>query len=256
MIKFNKQTADIKGIKELSDNIEKLKGLPEEITKCDSPIVVQFEGFFYVFYTICEEWKSRVAVARTSDFKNYEKLGTIKHCFSSDKYAFIFPERVNDKVVYIHRIEPNIQIEYFDSIEDLISQKSWKGYENRFEHNRVLRRKYQWEEKELGGSVPPIKTEAGWLFLYHGVDNNTTYSLGAVLLDLNNPSKVIARIPYSLLQSEAYDALNDKSNEHLPKTFYISGDELFLYYSTEGECAKLVKININELVDELKSYAN
>jgi len=142
--------------------------LPEESKGCEDPRIVEFEKSIYVFYTAYDGQKARVAIAKTENFVDYIKLGVIRS-FSWDKDAFIFPERIGGKIAYLHRIEPNIQIDYFESFEQLISENSWVNYEKKIAESTIMERKYMWENKKIGGSVPPIKTEKGWLLLYHAV---------------------------------------------------------------------------------------
>ena len=175
--------------------------LPEESRGCEDPRIVEFENSFYIFYTAYDGKNARVAIAKTDNFFDYMKLGIIR-CFGWDKDAFIFPERIGGKIAYMHRIEPNIQLDYFDSFKQLVSERSWIGYEKKISESTIMERKYIWENKKIGGSMPPIKTQKGWLLLYHAVDDNFTYRGSVALLDLINPSKVIARIPYPMLEPE------------------------------------------------------
>lgn len=229
--------------------------LTEERMGCEDPRIVEFEGNYYVFYTAYDGITARVAIAKTNDFENYEKLGVIKH-FTGDKDAFIFPERINGKIAYIHRIDPSIQVDYFDSIEDLLLEDNWIGYEDRVNDSVIMKSEYAWESKKVGGSVPPIKTDKGWLFLYHGVNDNAEYRSGVALLDLDNPSKVIARIPYPLIEpTEDYELYGDVNNVVFPEGAYIYEEELYVYYGCADKYIALAKINVNYLLEELGKYS-
>jgi predicted GH43/DUF377 family glycosyl hydrolase len=70
------------------------------------------------------------------------------------------------------------------------------------EHKLLAQPVFDWEIKKIGGATPPIKTEKGWLTLYHGVDAKNTYRTGVFLLDLKDPRKVIARAPGHILEPE------------------------------------------------------
>ena len=228
--------------------------LPEESKGCEDPRIVEFENSFYVFYTAYDGQIARVAIAKTDNFVDYIKLGVIRS-FSWDKDAFIFPERIGGKIAYLHRIEPNIQLDYFESFEQLFSENSWKDYEKVVAESTIMERKYIWENKKIGGSVPPIKTEKGWLLLYHAVDDNFIYRGSVALLDLENPSKVVARIPYPMLEpEEEYELYGDVNNVVFPEGGYIYNDELFIYYGAADKYIALAKIGIRELFDELGKY--
>jgi predicted GH43/DUF377 family glycosyl hydrolase len=228
--------------------------LPEEVKGCEDPRIVRFEESYYIFYTAYDGETARVAVARTDDFKSYQKLGVIMHDLF-DKDAFIFPERINGKIAYIHRIEPSIQLDYFNSIEELISDEKWVDYSKRVDSSTIMRSCYEWEEHKIGGSAPPLKTDKGWLFLYHGVDKNSVYRSSAALLSLNNPSKVTARIPYPLLEpEEEYELFGDVNNVVFPEGAYIYNDEVYIYYGAADKYIALAKVGLNELLDELCRY--
>lgn len=227
---------------------------PEEAKGCEDPRIVEFEGCFYIFYTAYDGVKARVAIARTYDFIEYKKLGIIDNIFW-DKDAFIFPERINGKIAYMHRIDPSIQIDYFDSFEDLLSIDTWSNYNNKVKTSTIMKSEFFWENKKIGGSVPPIKTEKGWLLLYHAVDDSFVYRGSVALLDLENPSRVIARIPYPLLEpEEEYELNGDVNNVVFPEGAYIYNGELFVYYGAADKYIALAKIGIDELLNELEKY--
>ena len=127
---------------------------------CEDPRIVRFEGAFYIFYCVFDGRKPRVAIARTSDFTHYERLGVVDHSMG-DKDAVIFPERIGGRIAYMHRVALSIQIDYFDSIDQLLSPLSWVGYEARVERQTVLRGTYPFECMKIGCGVPPLKTEYG-----------------------------------------------------------------------------------------------
>ena len=228
--------------------------LPEEVKGCEDPRIVEFEDTFYIFYTAFDGKKARVAIAKTDNFIDYAKLGIINN-FSWDKDAFIFPERIGDRIAYLHRVEPSIQLDYFESFDQLLSINSWSNYEEKIEASTIMKPKYFWENLKIGGSVPPIRTEKGWLLLYHAVDDEFIYRGSVALLDLLNPSKVIARIPYPLLEpSEEYEIKGDVSNVVFPEGGYIYNGELCIYYGAADKYIALAKIGIDELFDELEKY--
>ena len=133
-------------------------------------------------------------------FKSVEKLGIVKS-YSWDKDHYLFPERIYGKIALVHKIIPNIQIDYFDSIEEMLSQEFWSAYTpEQCGKSTVLRACYPWESGKVGGSTPLIRTEHGWLFTYHGVEDlhddperPFVYRMGIALMDIENPSNVIAR---------------------------------------------------------------
>lgn len=228
--------------------------LLEEVKGCEDPRIVKFEDCYYIFYTAYDGVKARVAIAKTEDFIQYSKLGVINH-FDYDKDAFIFPERINGKIAYIHRISPNIQLDYFNSFNELLSKDTWNGYEDRINDSVIMKSEYSWEGNKIGGSTPPLKTDQGWLLLYHGVDDKKVYRCGAALLDLKNPSVLIARLPYPILEpTEDYELFGDVNNVVFPEGAFIHNGQLNVYYGAADKYIAAAKININELLAELLKY--
>ena len=228
--------------------------LPEEVMGCEDPRIVEFEDSFYIFYTAYDGNTARVAIAKTEDFITYIKLGIVKH-FTWDKDAFIFPERINGMIAYLHRISPDIQLDYFADFDELLSLNRWKDYEHSIETSTIMKSEFFWENQKIGGSIPPIKTEYGWLLVYHAVDDKFIYRGSVALLDLENPSKVIARIPYPLLEpEEEYELFGDVNNVVFPEGGYIFEGELFIYYGAADKYIAVSKINLQELVEELLRY--
>lgn len=228
----------------------------EELKGCEDPRIVEFEGSNYVFYTAYDGNKARVSIARTEDFYQFEKLGVIDHA-EYDKDAFIFPERVGGKIAYMHRIAPNIQIDYFDSFEELLSGTSWKAYSDKLEASTMMRREFDWENRKIGGSVPPIKCDRGWVLLYHAVDNQGIYRGGAALLDSENPSLVIGRLPYPILEpTEDFEKFGDVNNVVFPEGAYVHDGLLNVYYGAADKYIAVAEIDFEILIAELlRSHA-
>jgi beta-1,2-mannobiose phosphorylase / 1,2-beta-oligomannan phosphorylase len=188
---------------------------------------VLFEGAYYLIYSGWDKDRApagqdnaRVGIARTYGFVTCEKLGIIGH-YPWDKDAFIFPERIRGKIVFVHRVEPNFQIDYFDTFPELLDLRNWVDYEQRVEVATVMRRAFPWECGKIGG----------WLLIYHGVqtfpDRPFIYRAGAALLDLEDPSCVIARLPYPILQPEEdYELYGDVNKVVFPVRGCVNKSDL------------------------------
>ena len=226
-----------------------------EAAGCQDPRIVLFEGLYYIFYCAWNLDRARVAVASTTDFKSYKKLGIIDN-FTWDKDAYIFPERINGKIAYVHRIEPSIQIDYFDTMEELLSRERWTNYESRMSNSIAMESLYpEWEGTKIGGSTPPIKTDKGWLFTYHGVGKNLLYHMGIALLDLKDPFKILARLPYPVLSPEEdYETYGHYCGVVFPQGAYIHKGELYISYGAADKYVALAKIGMEELMDELERH--
>lgn len=230
---------------------------PGESGGCEDPRIVEFEGAYYVFYSAFDGTVCRVGVARTTDFVSYDKLGVIP-TLEWDKDAFILPERVNGKVVYIHRIEPDIEMDFFDSIEDMFDEEYWKHYGDIAHEKVVLTGVEPWEAAKVGGSVPPILTDEGWLLIYHGVGHDRQpfcYRAGAALLDKNDPSKILARLPFPLLEPEEdYECVGDVNNVVFPQGAYECDGWLYISYGAADKRVAMARVRMDELMEELRRH--
>lgn len=226
---------------------------PYEKQGCEDPRIVKFDGTYYIFYSAYDGTEVRVCAASTKDFKKYTKHGIIIPGIW-DKDAMIFPERINGQIVLIHRIEPDIQFAYFDSIGELLSGNSayWKNYEPRLDEFTVMKPQLDWEAKKVGAGPPPIKTDKGWLLLYHGVDKNLVYRGGAALLDLDDPSKVISRLPEPIIEPQRkYELVGDVPNVVFPEGTALFDDELLVFYGGADKVIAMAGVNVNKLVEAL-----
>jgi predicted GH43/DUF377 family glycosyl hydrolase len=109
---------------------------------------------------------------------------------------------------------------------------------------------FDWEGRKIGGSTPPIRTGAGWLVLYHGVDDKIVYRVGAMLLDLNDPRMVLGRTPRPILEPEAdYERVGLIPNVVFPCGNVVIGDELFVYYGGADKYCCVATCSLGELID-------
>lgn len=248
----------------------------------EDPRIVKFESDFYVTYAYRpfppgQYWKfehdvvkkpeagdsaplairenmTNTGLSTTRDFKTWRRLGRLTQANLDDRDVILFPQKVNGKYAMLHRPKQWVGEEYgcdYPSIwinfsDDLLT---WNG------HSQLLLkgRPGTWEEK-VGGNTPPLETEAGWLMLYHGVENGGTgyYRVGAALLDKADPSKVIARSPQCILEPEHHYELEGFYRGCVfPTGNVIVDDTLYVYYGGADKYVGLATANINELTDYL-----
>jgi len=229
---------------------------------CEDPRVtgldVQGKTIYLITYTALfapafSSYGNRVALASTEDFRLFHKHGVVIPELE-DKDAVIFPKPIKGKIAMLHRITPNIQIVYFDDLEQLMHPQEdfWSKYRASLDDSTVMRPQFEWEAKKIGAGAPPIKTEEGWLLIYHGKDDENVYRAGAALLDLEDPSKVIARSPEPILEpEEEYERVGDTPNVVFPEGAIVMGDTLYLYYGAADTCCCLATARLGELLDYL-----
>lgn len=229
---------------------------PYEKQGCEDARIVKFDNTYYIFYTAYDGKNVRVSVASTTDFKTYKKHGIVIPNVPN-KDAMIFPEPINGKIILIHRIEPNIQFAYFDSIEEMLSgdENYWQKYLPQLDEYTVMRPAFTWEASKVGAGPPPIKTDRGWLLIYHGVDKNMIYRGGAALLDLENPARIIARLPEPIIEPiRLYEIEGDVPNVVFPEGTALFGEELQVYYGGADKVIAMATVNINQLLDALLQH--
>lgn len=195
-------------------------------------------------------------LAVTTDFKSYRRLGRITSPVLDDRDVILFPEKINGQYALLHRPKqfigekygvkyPSIWIKFSDDILD------WEDKES---HLLLTGIEGTWEEK-IGGSTPPLKTEYGWLVIYHGVENGGLgyYRAGAILLDLENPLKVISKAPDFILEPEYdYEIEGYYRGCVFPTGNVIVDDTLYVYYGGADKYVGVATCNVHELIKTFK----
>jgi predicted GH43/DUF377 family glycosyl hydrolase len=221
---------------------------------CEDPRITRLDGKFYVTYTAYSRRGPRLALASTKDFIHFEKYGLVGPD-RDDKDCVIFPERIGGRVALLHRLGSSIQIAYFDSIESLTkSQNFWSEYLTHVEDHEILRGKLPWEEGKVGAGSPPLKTERGWLVIYHGVSTDRIYCAGAFLLDLDDPKKVLARTRVPILQPEKdFEKQGFVPNVVFPDGAVVNDGELLTYYGGGDRVCCVASAPLDGFLDALEN---
>jgi predicted GH43/DUF377 family glycosyl hydrolase len=174
-----------------------------------------------------------------------------------DKNVVFFPRKIGGKLVFLHRIRPGIQIVSINSLRDL-TKKFWDDYFLNLEEHIVLDPVHGHESSYVGSGCPPIETEHGWLLIYHGVEHcgkDHVYSACAALLDLRDPGKVIARLPYALFSPQYEWEINGEVNNVVfPTGTALFGNTLFIYYGAADTQIACASVSFSGLVAELLTY--
>jgi len=220
---------------------------------CEDPRIARLDGVFFITYTAFSRQGPRIALASTKDFTYFEKYGLVGPD-RDDKDFVLFPERVNGKVVILHRLDSKIQIAYFDNLPALTdSREFWSNYVTHINDFAVIGPKYPWEAWKVGVGPPPIRTDRGWLLLYHGVSVHRVYRVGAVLLDLDEPAKILARTSEPILEPEAeFEKRGIVPNVVFPTGAVILDGDLLIYYGGADMVSCVAKAPIGDFLDELE----
>lgn len=204
----------------------------------EDPRISRIDDLYLITYTALSQpaYGSvdgvRIGLATTLDWKRVNKHGIIGPDVR-DKDAVIFPRRIRGRIAMLHRIHPDVQLVWFDDLEQLLAPPArlWLEHLDRLDEYVVLKPEADWESRKVGAGPTPIETEEGWLLIYHGVDYRHVYRAGAALLDLDNPLRVIARTHHPILQPEThFELIGDVNNVVFPEGAVVIGDTLHLYY--------------------------
>ena len=210
---------------------------PEEFWGIEDPRVSKIDGTYYVLYVQVAPGHTALALATTKDFRSYERRGRVMPEVQQRTSALL-PEKWKGKYVLIHRIQPNMQIAYS---EDLVA---WHDSKTLMEV-----RPGSWDNAKIGVSPPPLRTEEGWLCFYHGVDEKKVYRVGAALLDLDDPSRVLARLDEPILEPTApYEAKGLVPNVVYRYGAVELGGEFLVYYGGADAVTGVASIGVEEML--------
>jgi predicted GH43/DUF377 family glycosyl hydrolase len=219
---------------------------------CEDPRITKHDGKFYITYTAYSKRGPRIALASTNDFQNIEKHGIIGPDFD-DKDCVIFPEKIDGKIAILHRLHSKVQIAYFNDFKSLVnSQKFWNRYMTHFDDYEVMRSEFPWEKRKIGIGPPPIKTDHGWFVIYHGVSIDNIYRAGAALLDLDNPSEVLARTEKPILEPETdFEKRGIVPNVVFPDGAFIQDGKLMVYYGGADKVCCFASATYEKIINKL-----
>jgi predicted GH43/DUF377 family glycosyl hydrolase len=166
-----------------------------------------------------------------------------------NKDCALFEEKIGDQYFCLHRpsgLSLGGNFIWIAASPDLLH---WG------QHTCIMRtREGWWDSARIGAGAAPIKTAEGWLEIYHGADAQHRYCLGAVLLDLKDPTKVLARSQDPLLEPVAdYEKTGFFGNVVFTNGHLVHGDEITMYYGASDEVICGAKFSVEEILSGLKS---
>ncbi|MCF7899449.1 hypothetical protein K9L05_02240, partial [Candidatus Babeliales bacterium] len=200
---------------------------------CEDPRLTKIDDKIYMTYTAfngCNPPAVALTYIKEKDFLekrwNWKIPKIISNPTQVHKNWVIFPEKINGKYAILHSISPDILIEFLDDLE----------FENRTRiesfHN-FGSRENGWDNMVRGAGPSPIKTEDGWLIIYHAMSGSdpSKYKIGALLLDYNDPFKISHRLSYPILEPSArYENEGCKPGIIYSCGAVVINDQLFVYY--------------------------
>ncbi|HOP37951.1 glycosidase [Mesotoga prima] len=215
-----------------------------ELYGVEDPRLTEIEGKVYMQYTAYSPKGVRISMASTTDFLRWERHGVIIPDVDN-KDAALFPAKVKGRYLMFHRIEPDMYLAYS---EDL---RTWTEFTP-----IAGPRSGKWDNLKIGVGAPPIETEYGWLVLYHGVENTPrpTYRLGFMLLDLENPEKVVKRSDEPILEpEEEWEIFGGVPNVVFSDAMVEHEEKYFVYYGAADNHIALATIDKETVVNWIRS---
>lgn len=205
------------------------------------------DGVYHLTYTQVSENGVGVGLMRTRDWRQFERVGMILPPHNKDCCLFEAP--IGGRNYCLHRpsgVDLGGNFVWLAASPDMVH---WG------EHRCILRtRPGMWDCARVGAGAAPIRTPEGWLEIYHGADFQHRYCLGAVLLDLENPAKVLARSEAPLFEPvAAYEQTGFFGNVVFTNGHLVQGDEVTLYYGASDEVICGARLSVREVLAGLQS---
>jgi predicted GH43/DUF377 family glycosyl hydrolase len=194
------------------------------------------------------------AIAVSDDLRQWDTLAVITPPEIHDRDNVLFPERIGGRYAMLRR--PN---EYVGEPYGCEAPSIWLSWSEDLktwdEPVLIAQPEAPWEAQKIGAATPPLRTDEGWLTLYHGVDAGDHYGVGAMLLDLDDPTRVLARTRKPFMEPETY---YEKVGLIIPNVIFPSGNvvkdgTVYIYYGCTDTCIALATVGLQELLDHVKA---
>ncbi|RNL55527.1 glycoside hydrolase family 130 protein [Pedobacter jejuensis] len=217
----------------------------DEVFGIEDCRVSLIDGIFYLTYTAVSEHGVGVGLRTTSNWKSFQKHGMILPPHNKD--CAIFDEKINGKFYALHRPSSVSLGGNYIWIAESLDGIYWG------KHKCIIKtRKNKWDSERVGAGAAPIKTDKGWLEIYHGANKENQYGLGAFLMELNNPSIILAQTDEPImLPLEEYELHGFFGQVVFTNGHLVNGDELTIYYGAADEFICGAKFSIKEILSRL-----
>ena len=211
------------------------------------PRINPVDGEYYITYCVGGDYGCRIAIGKTNDFKTIQHVSFPLHILNRN--AVLFPEKINGEYWMLHR--PQNMASSGNGNIWIASSPDLKYWGN----CRIVAKPEQfWENKKIGPAAPPIKTDKGWLIVYHGVfphSDGVNYGGGVMLLDLEKPWKVVGRCEDPILYvKELYEMVGQVPNVVFPGAVIPEEDgTVKIYYGGADYVQCMATAKLDDLVN-------
>ncbi len=246
---------------------------------CEDPRITYFEGQYFIFYTALSKYPFeasgiKVAVAVSKDLKNVKERHLVTP-FNA-KAMTLFPERINGKITVILSVNTDmppvkIAVAQFDKIEELWNSKFWEKWYKDVDKYTIDLKRSSYDHVEVG--APPLKTSSGYLLVYSHIQNyfsspgnpDRVFGVEALILDLNNPLKILGRTNGPLFAPrESYELSGYVPNVVFPTGAILKKpthprshrDNLYIYYGAADTTSCLAHVNLDDILGTMLGGKN
>ncbi len=206
---------------------------------CEDPRISKIGDTYYIVYVGMSRYGhfgDRLQLATTKDFRHFESHGLLMPQLEQ-RTSGLLPGKIDGQFALFHRPMPNLWLSYSYDL------KSWN-------HSRCIfeTKPGSWYENKLGIGAPPLETPYGWLLFWHGKNNRREYCLGIMLLDRNDPGKIIKFQEEPILRCE----MPYEKEGFLPDVVYTNGavefqGKFFVYYGCCDHCLAVATVDSDEI---------
>jgi predicted GH43/DUF377 family glycosyl hydrolase len=227
----------------------------------EDPRIVKIDGHAYMTFCAFDGWdfmRQAMTAISLDDLNaknwNWRPPVLMSRPGSTQKNWIIFPEKINGKYAILHGLSPKIHVDYVDSLDDFDGSKYIDSLPPAFGGGfHDPRRKDHWDTRVRGAGAPPIKTPLGWLLLYHATDrlDPGKYKLGAMLLDLDDPTKILYRANAPVLEPEEWYENDGKPGVVYTCGAVVVGENLVVYYGGGDKHIGIARANVQQFIDGL-----
>lgn len=216
------------------------------------PRIIKIEDYYYINW--CDEIGNAptIGIAKTKDFKTFYKFDN--PFIPNNRNGVLFPRKINNKYYMLSRPSDTAHTPFGDIY---ISES--KDLEYWGKHKILLKKGFAfWNGLKIGGGPAPIETSEGWLVFIHGVNatcNGYVYSAGAMILDKDDPSKILHLCKEFVLTPEKdYEQVGFVSNVVFPTSILVDQEsgKLVIYYGCADTCTSIAFSTIDKMIDYIK----
>lgn len=224
---------------------------------CEDPRITKIDDRLYMTYVAYDGWNPPRVALTSIDFGDFldhrwdwNKPVLISKPGVVDKNACLLPEKINGKYVIFHRIFPDILVDFVDNL-------NFDGTTFLEGQHKITPREHHWDSRKIGVGAPPIKTDDGWLLIYQAVGekDSSRYHMGAMLLDHDDPTRVIARSHLPILSPDMwFENEGHKAGVAYPCGAVNMHNNLYVYYGGADTVVCVAGAKTDQFVKNLKKH--